>query len=296
MLQRLTAIGLLGAVLGAACGSSSSDDPGSGGSGGTGGSAQSFGASDCGQCVASSCAVERSACGAEPACASVLGCVEACPAEAGGGPIASCETGCSSPADGPAKAAFDAYSTCRAAAPCAACGAVQDGGGGASGASKVLDQECGPSTKTHKCLKCLDEQCCKTEAACEQSPECKAAYQCWKDCPDNACLEACFAQHPDGVQLFLEQNACPLALCATPESCLADPGPELICDNQYCRELRVACFVILDCYLMFDCRAECAALPLAEQPACLTKCEEGRSQEALDAYDAWGLCSEAKCP
>ena len=297
MFRQLTAYGLSVAIVAVACGNSNSDGGGNAGTGGiAGNSGKTFGQSACGQCVSQACAAQRTACGGEPECASTLTCLEGCPAAALGLPEATCEAACGLPGSASAKAAYQGYSKCRASAKCVRCGTEEDGGGGASGVSKVLNQACGPSAKPNKCGKCLAEQCCETEAACNANPECSAAYQCWKTCPDATCLAECFTKHEGGVQLFLEENACPLALCATPEGCLPDPSPEIICDNQYCRELRVACSVMLDCYLMWECHVDCTVLPVNEQPACITQCDQGRSQEALDAYDAWGLCSLAKCP
>jgi hypothetical protein len=107
-------------------------------------------------------------------------------------------------------------------------------------------------------------------------------------------MTGCFARWPDGVQPFLEEDACPLAYCATPAGCLDSPDPVTTCDNTNCLKLRVACFTMRDCYLMFHCEVACYNQGML--PSCLDACDQGRSQEALDAKAAWDTCSLAKCP
>jgi hypothetical protein len=288
----------------------SSTTPGSGIDGGAqdGAVAEAggFGASACGQCVATACQGAIRTCGADPDCTTYLSCLDACPTAPSGGPDPACAKACprgTSTAGTSAEAQIDDCRNTGAGAKCASCGI--DGGG----ENPIVHQTCVPTTDTTPCYTCEDSSCCKTQAACAANPDCHAYKVCLEDCyvgaaddagapaggaPDGGFCEAiCAAVHPSGLADFAPLDTCVLALCAV--KCEDPPMPPLpaceACTYQFCADEFANATGTADGYLYGACFAVC---PSGDNPctrACNTAYPDGQA-----ASMALVGCLDNNCP
>ena len=252
-----------------------------------------FGTSDCGSCVATSCNTERTACGGEPSCAAYLSCVEACPLDATGNVDESCAGACPA-GTGDGTALETAYTTCRqsgAGASCAACGNQPDA------ASPILNQQCSASTSSDPCTKCRDEHCCDTNAACTNQPDCAALAACLIGCEggsadggESACEDACYDAHPQGLAVLAPHSACDLLFCGAASACNLYQHPTCeTCTDTKCANEYAACIGDPNCYRVSQCADLCNT-----DSTCIAACESAHPS-ATPLLGALAQCDLAQC-
>jgi hypothetical protein len=259
-----------------------------GGSGGGGALAETFGTSGCGTCVASQCGVEEAACASDPECALTLDCVRGCPVGADGDVDPSCESGCPAPATEAGATALEGWSTCRATglgATCTACGPIDVPDGGV----------CPAPQSANACEACYEEQCCATDEACATNPACDAFLSCTDACDAPGEAEACFDQcvlaHPTGVEAALGWAGCRVTRCNDP--CPYNSNACIDCWMEHCADTQFACWAHPECYPIGLCIGDCTEA--TNQQACVYQCLQGRSEVALELWNAKSPCINANC-
>lgn len=107
------------------------------------------------------------------------------------------------------------------------------------------------------------------------------------------CEAACFSANAKGAKEFVARWVCRMAFCATGETCF-DPDdpqlPDITCDNENCLELRNACWLIPECYLLSVCVASCGG-----SSACLENCKNAQPPDVKKAFEEWNVCLLAQC-
>lgn len=250
-------------------------------------------ASPCKTCVTTACASVRTACDAEPTCATHAACVDACPTDEHGVPTSACVDACPA-AEGTAavrrRVAYDSCVLDTGVRGCAACAGAVDAGSG----SDLLTQTCKPSTETDECFKCEDEKCCDTYAACVAVPACKQDLQpCLVACKsDLACIAGCYDKYPTGVPAWARRTTCVSTLCAS--ECNKGPVDACVACSTVneCRDTYVACHGDPTCFGVFECvRTTCPDVT----EACLNQCAAKGTPRAKALYDAWVACTVTAC-
>lgn len=94
--------------------------------------------------------------------------------------------------------------------------------GSTSTGSALCDRgDCDTCTKSN----CALVACAEQLNLCLANPDCVDLSVCWSNCTDEACLEACDQQHPDGVA---DQHG--LYECQVCTACPVDCEGSLACD------------------------------------------------------------------
>jgi hypothetical protein len=258
---------------------------GGGSAGGGGAAALAFDQGGCGQCLSTECASLAPPCLAEPDCADHLECVGACPATDAGLPEPSCKDACPVPSEGAALTAIHDYRICAdGSAHCEACGH------GSDGENPYDDQQCAVIEDPNPYLECWLNECCDTGAQCfTTNPACDALYVCIQNCPASIpyhqCMSGCFDQHPAGVHDYLDDLACSIAMCETPQA----PTPCSDCVQEHCSDALSACFLDPGCIVLFMCVAECTT------EECLSACASAAPTDSLALFEAHRICSTQEC-
>lgn len=282
----LAGLSTVGLIMGAC-----SDDGEPGGDGGAGASAaDTFGASECGQCVHDACAAVIAACGGDPECAAYVSCLDGCGLNADGNVDEACEQACPRGSGTTAQQAIDELTICRNTGPGASCSAcVATGTGGGPG---ILNQSCPGSDDPNPCYECEDEHCCETYAAYEVVPEAVAYKECLLDClngGNQGCELQCFEQHPDGLTQWAPRHACLMVYCTTEDTCGEIPLSSCeICVNDHCAESFVALLADPAGYLLWACTADCA------DAACWDTCE-ATYPSAAPRLESFSACAINQC-
>ncbi|MGD0525273.1 MAG: hypothetical protein ABSE49_09025 [Polyangiaceae bacterium] len=295
-----------GALLASALGCSSS----SGGShtvadASTDASEATFGASACGQCVATACAAAITACNGAPDCATYVSRLDACPLASDGDVDPTCASGCPQATSSTGQAAQTQLTACRTAgagAGCAACG----GDAGAEGG--LLNENCAPDLDAaNACNGCIHDKCCDVRLACLNDAECLALLDCELDCddgvPDDAgpntqppdggpysCDEWCNAKANPSLDKWAQLLACTEVLCDGPSACGGDDACTT-CVDASCSAEFVALNGTAEGYLFAECFGQCATTDMACQTAC-----QSAYPSAQAAFSSLGTCTEQKCP
>ena len=104
---------------------------------------------------------------------------------------------------------------CHQACWTAHAGGISDGALLVDCAAKQCAQGCPGLTPLTPCQKCLYQTCPAPMNACIANPECTNLLYCMAACADQACLDGCSAQHPQGTA-----DAAPVTTCAS-QGCAA---------------------------------------------------------------------------
>jgi hypothetical protein len=272
---------MLCAVTLAAC----PDEVDSSSSGAGGGQGEpTWGESACGACVIDACSAERDACAADPGCAGHLDCVLGCPLAVDDIDPA-CLDACPAPESGAGLSALNDFHGCRSNAGCEVCG------GGSGGGHPILEQDCRPSPSPDACVRCEADNCCET--TCDDA--CQALFDCAEPCPTDACIDQCFADHPDGVASVGAWQGCMGVFCrddcpwVTSNSCFD-------CGMEHCAEHFVDCFAAPDCYLHFQCSQRCDFGDVDCENACDALHPRGSMMWSAFIYCVAGHCVTGECP
>lgn len=257
------------------------------------GGGTTFGAGACRSCEKMACGTEISACQAEPECAAYLGCEDACPSAQNGSVDAACAGACSAVTGSTAKAALDAFQSCRSGAACAACGQGSGGAGGGGGGGlctppAFLTQTCAPSNEASACIKCQYEKCCDSVDGLFGGGTPTQLKDCWLNCTDTACEKACFDMYPSAVPAFGEYQACANVNCGAAGSCKVS-SPCNKCQYEQCSCEYAACMIDAECFLTLSCFAGCNGDPACGQ-ACVAAHPQGKA-----LFDTLAVCTTQKC-
>jgi len=83
-----------------------------------------------------------------------------------------------------------------------------DGTGGGSGTT------CEPQAADNDCTLCTKAACCDELTTCDQNLDCVYFFDCWLDCPDDACVaQYCVEEYPGGEQDFADFLDCTFTQC-----------------------------------------------------------------------------------
>ena len=87
--------------------------------------------------------------------------------------------------------------------------------GGSSGGSKTA--ACGVTTGIAACDACLDQKCCSQAKACSGNADCLGLSRCASQCSanDDACVQSCTSQYPNGRTDLQAALACANDSCPT---------------------------------------------------------------------------------
>lgn len=249
-----------------------------------------WGASDCGNCVESSCTSEITDCTANPECAARLSCLRACPVGTDGNVDSKCETSCPTPNGSTGQTLATALDSCRQSASCTACGAAPSDAGDAGCSIALLCEQCPAAPDPDPCLQCQHEHCCNAYANCEADSACHAFRQCWlSDCPGSyteaQCIEFCDQKAPGGYAKFAPILACGYMSCA--KTCSLPACYD--CLAQHCAKEFVACEGDENCFRASECLAACGSTQ-----KCLDDCA-AKYPGSRDALLAEGQCAKNYC-
>jgi hypothetical protein len=264
------------AILGMA-GACESEDTLEGGAGGP--ATETYQSSECGTCALDACASEVTACNGDPGCAAYLSCVRACDVGIAAGIDPTCESACPVADSSTTSDLKAALTLCRL-----------DGAGKACAACEISTaQQCAPSVETPPCWICEDEQCCETQAACLDDPDCKALNECWKACPegDAVCEDQCALNHPLGFANFGPRFACVVSECGS--ECGSEPCAD--CIYQSCGNSMATCLSNQRCWLLQRCVGQCAG---SEDGTCNQACLDEYA-DVNDEFAVYGLCVLDHC-
>lgn len=64
------------------------------------------------------------------------------------------------------------------------------------------------------CGSCLSKSCCTQFKACDKSPDCLSLAKCASACEDDACIEICVNEFPNGVDTLVATGECRKAKCS----------------------------------------------------------------------------------
>ncbi|MGE3671505.1 MAG: hypothetical protein AB7K71_17685 [Polyangiaceae bacterium] len=128
-------------------------------------------------------------------CGSLIDCVDACQSD--GTCIDNCANQYPNLVD-PLLNMYGCLDDCCAAGGSGGSGGGGSGGGGAGGSGGA---SCGFTSDDACYTSCIENTCCSLGGVCAANPECLALNACAGDCSadDDACFQACFDTHPDGL-------------------------------------------------------------------------------------------------
>jgi len=79
------------------------------------------------------------------------------------------------------------------------------------------------ASETEICLACAQTTCDAEIGACTADDACAASLTCVQGCPDDACIETCLADNPNGTMLITPVFDCAVARCSDDCSTLDVP-------------------------------------------------------------------------
>ncbi len=140
------------------------------------------------------------------------------------------------------------------------------------------------------CTDCISNQCGDRWCDCTGNAECLAFFACTNPCGSDECIEACYAEHPDGLSDAF------LVLDCAEEQCPAQcPGVGEVpncteCLFLNCEDETVACLIDPDCLDLYGCLSGCGPIDLECQATCYDTYPDAIStlQDLLE-------CSEQEC-
>jgi hypothetical protein len=92
-------------------------------------------------------------------------------------------------------------------------GGAGTGGSGSGGGPP--GGNCAPAADDDACTMCLKGKCCDDLNACAADPDCLALLDCVGQCADQACINMCAAQHPNGLNTITPLLQCTQTTCGT---------------------------------------------------------------------------------
>lgn len=251
-------------------------------------SVPSYGASGCGQCVATACSSARMACTADPDCTKYLACVDACPIGPEGNVSKTCEAACPRGSSSSGMLAENEWVQCMTLGPGAACAeCFEDAAAGEDGgATTGLDDEGGAYEEDSASA----ETGTRAEAGLETGPGAEAGLDAGADVEAGSPVK-----HWDAGDI-LHQNCPPLS---------ATNGPCDVCEQTYCCLTKANCQFNPDCVGYLNCIIPCASTPLADAgvgdaaaPIGPAACEEACAKQYPTGRADWaplGTCVTVYC-
>src|SRR5258705_576308 len=88
-------------------------------------------------------------------------------------------------------------------------------GTGTGGAGGGPPGNCPAMANDDMCTTCLKSKCCSEINACASDAQCAGLSMCAAACADNACIQNCFNQFPQGLNALQAILDCQMTNCAT---------------------------------------------------------------------------------
>ncbi len=162
----------------------------------------------------------------------------------------------------------------------------QSSGGGEGGGVAICAAP-GP------CGACVALACPEVWCGCVDDPECGALFACSNACgPDEACRQACLAEHPEGISDVVLVTGCAAESC--PDDCPTTGDGLSDCEECLytgCDDAMNACLSQPACLGLFQCLTACPDLELSCQQGCYA--DFGDGTEALEDVL---VCAQSTCP
>lgn len=203
----------------------------------------------------------------------------------------------------------------------AACGRnierSDEGGGGAGASSSVTSTDTstattGPSSTSsgggaggeggagvaicpapNPCAACVALACPEVWCGCVDDPECGALFVCSNACgSDEACRQACLAEHPEGISDVVLVSGCAAESC--PDDCPTTGDGLSDCEEclyTSCDDVMNTCLSQPACLGLFQCLTGCPDLDLSCQQGCYASYGDG-----TESLEAVLVCAESECP
>jgi hypothetical protein len=90
---------------------------------------------------------------------------------------------------------------------------VSDGNGNDDGTGGGSSTSCEPGADDTECTLCTKDYCCNEFTACDENIDCVYFADCWFNCADEICEDACADQYPDGIIDFADFIDCTYQQC-----------------------------------------------------------------------------------
>jgi hypothetical protein len=128
------------------------------------------------------------------------------------------------------------------------------------------------------CTECLAVSCPETYCNCYENSECFALFQCGGPCDgDPQCVEACYAEHQDGISDAALVSDCAAVFC--PDACPGFEGSQVDpctkCILKGCEAEMNACLAEPACLQLYECLTACPPVDLMCQDGCYNKYSSG---------------------
>jgi hypothetical protein len=141
------------------------------------------------------------------------------------------------------------------------------------------------------CTDCMATQCPDTYCACYGNIDCGGLVQCFQTCAqgDQACFEACFTAHEDGISAAYLLGDCGAMACAAACPNSQPLTPCRRCLFESCDIQMNGCYANPDCLALFGCFQGCAG-----DMACNQQCVMAHLVGWQDAQPVI-MCQQALC-
>jgi hypothetical protein len=90
---------------------------------------------------------------------------------------------------------------------------VTDGNGNDDGTGGGTGTSCEPDADDNACTLCTKDVCCDEITSCDENVDCVYFADCWFACDDDACVDSCVEQYPDGALDFANFLDCAYGEC-----------------------------------------------------------------------------------
>jgi hypothetical protein len=127
----------------------------------------------------------------------------------------------------------------------------------------ILQQTCAPSTAADACERCVESNCCETDAACAGDPVCVEYVSCLGACLTDGqspyhCADSCEKEVPGGLAMYAPHYACAENRCLAPGVCSnKPPGACEQCLNERCGVAIATCSADASCFVLRACTFGC---------------------------------------
>jgi len=141
------------------------------------------------------------------------------------------------------------------------------------------------------CTECLSGACPSTYCTCYENDECLALIECVDACSSDACQQACFSAHPNGISDLYLLTDCAATSCDSecPGNAVVDPCTKCIFED--CSSEMNACLADPECLELYTCLSDCGDVDLICQKGCYAA--HGGAVAELQAVLQ---CSATSCP
>jgi hypothetical protein len=178
------------------------------------------------------------------------------------------------------------------------CAALAQGSGSGGGGGGTCDN--GDCNSCYMCAQDEGGQCSDEVEACFMDGACNALVECFNDCTDEACFDACYDSHSAGQALYNAAIACLDGACT--DSCGGGGGNTscdvgtcdacLICAEEpggVCADELDACGADPACEALVNCQGGC------EDSTCAQQCYQNNPGGQAE-FDAVVDCLTSTCP